>query len=658
MKILSFDIETYREHFVCCGILADNDTHEELGRFKTRSGPKFIIDSKNIQDIEDMFAKADYIVSYNGSKFDLPVLAKMKSDVKKMGYTTSKFVAADANEIISSNEFIGNKPFIMQDKEWNKKHFDMLNNCFLGKSLKQWEMYRNLPIRELPYNPDTPLTEEMKDEIDDYCYHDCWALLQLYFWAGSGQNKTKYHTLRARKAIMDSLYPSHLPYKFDRTPQAVAASVIYQSNQAIPPRTNNPLEIFDVDEFDVPQEVKDIIRYLASVHPQTDKEKKEVAERCVYKGIQYGKGGCHYIKKGTFENVYAFDVQSEYPRVIDHWGLLKTPEARKNWKDAMKARFAMKALKGTPEYKPDLDMGYKILVLNALSGGFRIRTGSSPAYDPAAGEAMCYLGQLVISEMAFACPNWEDNVVEINTDSVFVIGENNAVALRKKAEQMLVKYEMLFEEEVFPKCYFRDVNNYIIYDKDGKYIDGRGLDWSDMVNKLHEPAVLDTMIRNLNTPSVSELDIDWSRYKWQDFIYKYHRSAASKFASIGEEPMTRKNYYFMWTKPTCPDAKAINFSRDLLNAHNGSIKTRFGVYAFDIADLEKYKDFIDYRQYHRDLDDNFDLWGREDLITTHLGKGAKRRLKIKCMADVLAQMYPEYTDENEVYKWEPSKSSL
>ena len=61
---------------MCCGILADNDTHEELGRFKTRSGPKFIIDSNNVQDIEDMFAKADYIISYNGSKFDLPVLRK------------------------------------------------------------------------------------------------------------------------------------------------------------------------------------------------------------------------------------------------------------------------------------------------------------------------------------------------------------------------------------------------------------------------------------------------------------------------------------------------------------------------------------------------------------------------------------------------------
>lgn len=647
MRVLAFDIETYKEHFVCCGILADNDTHEELGRFKTGDHGNFCVDGQNLQDIEDMFSKADYIISYNGSKFDLPVLAKVKHDVKKMGYTTSKFIYADANDIIGANDFAtgGMRIYLHQDKDWNAKHFDMLNNCFLSKSLKQWEMYRNLPIRELPYEPDAVLTQQMKDEIDDYCFHDCWALLQLYFWAGSGQNKTKYHTLRARKAIMDSLYPKHLPYKFDRTPQAVAASVIYQCNCAIPPKTSNPLELFNLDEFEVPDEVKDIIRLLARSRPTTDKEKKELAKQCVYKGIQYGEGGCHYIMKGDISDIYAFDVQSEYPRVIDHWGLLKTPEARKNWKDAMQARFAMKALKGTPEYKPDLDMGYKILVLNALSGGFRIRTGSSPAFDPAVGRAMCYLGQLVISEMAFACPNWEENVVEINTDSVFVTGEENAKAMRKKAEQMLVKYEMLFEEEYIPRAYFRDVNNYVMYDKDGKYVDGRGLDWSDMVNKLHEPAVIDTLVRNLLCNDIADLDLDWKRYRWQDFIYKYHRSAASKYAMIGDDFMTRKNYYFMWTTLDCPDAKPINFSRDLLDAHNGSIKTRYGVYAFDIADLEKYKDYIDFRQYRRDLDDNFDLWGKQELIVTHLGKGAKRKFGLKTLSDILTQMYPTYNNE-------------
>ena len=646
MRVLAFDIETYKEHFVCCGILADNDTHEELGRFKVGDN-QLCVDGGAMAGIEDMFSKADYIVSYNGSKFDLPVLAKIKHDVKKMGYTTSKFIYADANAIIGSTDFStgGSRIFLHQDKEWNAKHFDMLNNCFLGKSLKQWEMYRNLPIRELPYEPDAVLTQEMKDEIDDYCFHDCWALLQLYFWAGSGQNKTKYHTLKARKAIMDHLYPKHLPYKFDRTPQAVAASIIYQCNVAIPPSTSNPLDLFDVDEFDVPQEVKDIIRLLAGSRPTTDKEKKELAQRCVYKGIQYGEGGCHFIQKGKFENIFAFDVQSEYPRVIDHWHLLKTPDARANWKNAMNERFRIKGLKGTPEYQPDLDMGYKILVLNALSGGFRIRTGSSPAFDPAAGRAMCYIGQLVVSEMAFACPNWENHVVEINTDSVFVIGEENAKVLRKKGEQMLVKYEMLFEEEFFAKAYFRDVNNYVIYDENGKYLDGRGLDWSDMVNKLHEPAVIDSLVSNLLVDDITDMSLDWKKYDWKQFIYKYHRSAASKYAMIGDEPMTRKNYYFLWTTTECPNAKPINFSRDLIDRQNGSIKTRYGVYAFDIKDLEKYKDYIDFRQYRRDLDDNFDLWGKQNLIVTHLGKGAKRKYGLKTLADILEQMYPTYNEE-------------
>ena len=193
------------------------------------------------------------------------------------------------------------------------------------------------------------------------------------------------------------------------------------------------------------------------------------------------------------------------------------------------------------------------------------------------------------------------------------------------------------------------MNNYIIYDKDGKYIDGRGLDWSDMVNKLHEPAVLDTMIRNLNTPSISELDIDWSRYKWQDFIYKYHRSAASKFASIGEEPMTRKNYYFMWTKPTCPGCKPpINFSRDLAQRTTEVSRQGSASMPSTLQTSKSTRTSLITDNIIVTFDDNFDLVGdAKDLITTHLGKGAKAPLKIKCMADVLAQMYPEYTDRHE-----------
>ena len=63
---------------------------------------------------------------------------------------------------------------------------------------------------------------------------------------------------------------------------------------------------------------------------------------------------------------------------------------------------------------------------------------------------------------------------------------------------------------------------------------------------------------------------------------------------------------------------------------------------FDIKDLEKYKDKIDYTQYQRDLDENL-LWGRKDLITTFLGDTKTRRAKgIKTKVSFqLSKLFPD-----------------
>ena len=641
MQLLFFDIETYREFFCFCAIKYDSETHQELSRICVKSTPDGTVDQFQMDDINRTFEDCDYIISYNGSRFDLPVLAKMKQDIKKMCQTNTAYISADADAIISfdDNRNPMTKNFYWV-KSWSAKHFDVLSNCVLDKSLKQWEMYLNLPIRELPYDPHGELTDTMKDEIVDYCFHDVWALSMVYWRFASGEQKTKYHTLPARKAILEHEWPSHLNFKFDRTAQAVAAGIIYQTNDPIPPRTTDPLALFDLDEFDVPMEVKSIIRRLATTVAVTEKEKKALAEKCVYKGIQFGKGGCHFIKKGVHKGIFAFDVQSEYPRIIRHWNLLKTPFALDRWSEMMQKRFDIKAKKGTPEYKPDLDLGYKILVLNALSGGFRIRTGSSVAFDPAVGEAMCYIGQLIVTELALACPDF-DSVIEINTDSVFVVGEDNAKALRVKADQMLAKYDMLFEEEFMEQAFFRDVNNYAIYDKDGKLLDGRGLDYSDAINKNHEKAVIYELFDHLLTP---DLHLDWSKYDWTDFIYKWHKARSSKYAAFNGEEFAHKNYYFLWTTRDCPDSGTIQFTNTLMDTKNGSIKSRYGVFAFDIKDLEKYKDKIDYTQYQRDLDENFWNWGRTDLIRTFLGDTKTRRAKgiktPKSLSEVSKLLYP------------------
>ena len=119
----------------------------------------------------------------------------------------------------------------------------------------------------------------------------------------------------------------------------------------------------------------------------------------------------------------------------------------------------------------------------------------------------------------------------------------------------------------------------------------------------------------------------WDKHPWQDFVVKYHRSAASKYAMINNEPMRWKNYYFMWTTEDCPDAVPISFSRELIDRKSGAIKARFGVWSQDMPELEKYAKYIDLSQYRRDLDAELWLWGRPDLCETHLSKIQRRGVK-------------------------------
>ena len=166
-KITFFDIETYKHYFCMCAITQDMDTMQEVSRVCVDSGTSGQVGSIQVNQIIDTFRDSDYIVSFNGSRFDIPVLAKIKADVKRMGTTTSKYINADAENIIGYDT--NNHPVVRNlytDKEWTAKHFDMLTNCLLKYSLKQWELYCGIPVKELPYNPGEELTPEMMEEID------------------------------------------------------------------------------------------------------------------------------------------------------------------------------------------------------------------------------------------------------------------------------------------------------------------------------------------------------------------------------------------------------------------------------------------------------------------------------------------------------------
>lgn len=626
MQILGFDIETYRDHFCFVAKIYDEATRKELKTVTiTDDDGVFTIDK--IQQIDKLFEEADYIISFNGKRFDLPVLAQIYNDLKRSPSIPTKYIFRDAQAIIAYDD--NNNPIVKRRAmriEWNKKHFDLLNNCLLRHSLKQWEMYFNLRIRELPYAPDSDLTPEMKKEIDDYCAYDVFAMMTI-FWAsgydgvGPGGTGGILNTLPAQQVLLE-WWPKELPYTFDRTSQGIGAGVIYGTTKPIPPKTNQPLALFDLNSFEVPLDIKLIIGYIAKA-PSIEFE-------TTYKGIVYGKGGAHFIRPGHYKNMYIFDFASLYPTIISNYELLKTSYANKKFAEITKNRLEYKKHKKESMRYYNLDRGAKLL-LNSPTGAFRIRSGGSPMYDPAAGEAMSFIGQLLISELVFSLPEFE-NLIEVNTDSVFVQGDANVAKCREMIKWFKERHNLILEEEFIDQIYIRDVNNYILYDKDGKVLKGKGIAYSDIKNKSSNVAVYTILFNSLIKQT---LDANWSDFDWKDFIVKYHKSAASKYATIDGEAMKFKNYYFMWTTRDCPDAVSISFSRDLIDRKNGAIKARYGVWSQDIDELEKYAKYIDYTQYQRDLDVELELWHREDLTTTFLTK--TQRKPIKSLHDLIVR---------------------
>lgn len=611
MNILGFDIETYKEHFCFVGVLFDSTTKREIKR-TTITDIAGSLTSPQFDKIAECFENCDYMISFNGTRFDLPVLAKIKTDIGRVGVIPVKYIYSDAMALIQYDEY--NNPIVKRHakyKPWNRKHFDLLRCCLLRHSLKQWEMFQNLRIRELPYKPDVALTEAMKLEIDDYCYYDVWAMMQVFWKYGFDKGVKGRPTLLSYIELM-KFWPKNLDdiLEFDRTSQQMSSTIAYEQTTPVPPKEVQPFKLFDINDFDVPLDVKCLIAYIG--------KSMDKVEDTQYKGIVYGKGGAHFIRPGHHKDVYVFDVAHMYPSIIRQWHLLKTPAANAKWCEMIKLRDKTK-------HDPALsyvDKAVKIF-LNSFTGGFRIKSSYSPAYDPAAGEAMCYIGQLLISMVAFACPDFE-RVLEVNTDSVFVTGQDNIDACRKVTKVLSDKFNILLEEERFGQIYVRDVNNYLVYDDDGNLVDGVGSAYSDFGIKGSERAVYRALFSSVISDHVVT---DWDTAQWQDFVVKYHKSAASKYATINGMPMEHKNYYFLWTTSDCPDSVPISFSRELIDSKSGAIKARHGVYAYDIADLEKYVKYIDHNQYRRDLDVELNLWSREDLVTTHLSKIQRRGVK-------------------------------
>lgn len=600
-KRVTFDIETYPSLFIIAA-LVNGESWQEYIVCPTVEGYPDVVDCSVVKDWLNSLDNT-WVVTYNGKAFDIRVLSWIANCGKKT--LTTQEIAEAAGQLISDmNVKVGRKKtspcWDVKFKDMSrvrKHHFDVLK-CYTGKySLKQWEQTRGWNIKEssVPFDQPTVNAEELED-CRFYCRHDVRCTDKLYM------EKDCQELIETRQWVIDNASC----YIYPDVPQAELAESYLYGDEDTSDEVESAVELIPWDIFEVPDDFLVQMKQLAS----------HQIDSFVWNGISYGAGGAHYAKPGKHKKVSIFDVASLYPHIIKYYTKLKTLGALKRYVACIEERLKNKAKKGTPEYSKSADKGLK-LVLNSASG--KLGQPGAKSYAPEHRLAMCLIGQILVTEAAVKSTLGNlEHLIEINTDSFAVEGEDNIERARQYCDA--VPHHFKFEEDKFETSYWKDVNNYFVYEKTEPVVlkESHGDVRVNLSSTHSEVVVTESLAVNLlkeegKEPTLCSIDESELKLTVENCVVKWSKAANVKSANIDGEQMKFKYYYFLWVTPDCPDSHRIQFNSRKVN-EDGTISVRHGVFGFDLNELKKYEDWIDPEQYLEDLKMELRVWGRQDMF--------------------------------------------
>lgn len=612
---ITFDIETYPSLFIISG-LVNGETWQEYVVCPSVAGYPDVVDCSVVRNWLSSFEDKFWAVTYNGKAFDIRVLAWIASCGKNT--LTTKEISEAAGKLISDMNIktgrVKSSPcWDAEFKEMSKvrkSHFDVLKCYTGGHSLKWWEQARGWNIKEssVPFDQETMTAEEVQDCIY-YCRHDVECTDKLYM------EKDCQELIEARQWVIDNA-PCYI---FPDTPAAELAETYCYGEEETVVEMEKAVDLIPWDKFDVPEDFAYQMRQIAN----------HEIDSFTWNGISYGAGGAHYAKPGCHKGVKIFDVASLYPHIIKYFIKLKTTTALERYVGCIERRLVNKAKKGTPEYSKSADKGLK-LVLNSLSG--KLGQPGSKSYAPEHRLAMCLIGQILATEAAVKSTLGKiEDVIEINTDSFAVIGEENIERARKYCEQVPNGFK--FEEDSFDVSYWKDVNNYFVYESTEPVTlkESHGAVNTNLNVNKSETVVTESLAVNLLKPEGAEVELGTLGGKPLEFnvdncVVKWSKAASTKSANVDGEPMKFKYYYFLWVTPDCPDSHRIQLNSSKIN-DDGTISVRHGVVGFSLGDLRKYEKWIDPDQYLEDLKMILRVWDRADLFEQIKKRAVPEHLK-------------------------------
>lgn len=349
--------------------------------------------------------------------------------------------------------------------------FDIMPNPPVG--LKTLEGFLGSDIREttVPFDIDRKLTEEEIAEVMKYCRHDVEQTIEV---------------LNQRMEELNSQL--ELVKMFDLPKACVGYTKPQLSARALMAKRGE--ERKDEFNFSIPENLKivkyrEVVDWFKSCRQHALKQLEyftawdDVSKEFYGNKLEidvagvphiFAWGGLHgarpqYSGKGYFVNV---DVASYYPSMMLEYGYvsrnISDPE---HYRDIYHKRLAYKAAK-------DKRANPLKIVLNGTYGAMKDR--HNPLYDPLQANNVCVTGQLLLLDLVEQLEPFFD-IIQSNTDGILVKlrAENEREANREysRLDDICHEWEqrtkMVLEFEEFSQVIQRDVNNYIIVSKDGKY---------------------------------------------------------------------------------------------------------------------------------------------------------------------------------------------
>lgn len=410
--------------------------------YDSKKGKVIVNDIEKLKQFYDYF-KGDIWVGFNSRQYDQYIFKGL-------------LLGMDAGYVNDSLILDGKKGFevVREGYKIPLNNFDIMPNPPVGLKTLEGFMGSNIKETSVPFDLDRPLTEQEIKEVIFYCKHDVLETIKVF--------DAKREEFDSQLQLIEAF---NLDMKmFTKTKAQLSAHILGAEKH---PDRGDEFDFIFPDTL-----ILDKYKYIKEWYEQEenkcykDEKGKKKQLQTDIAGVPHvlGYGGIHGSKDRYHAEgiILCADIASMYPALIIEYNLMsRNVESVEKYRQIRDERLKLKAQKN-PKQQP-----LKI-VLNATFGTFKDQY--NPMFDKLMSNSICISGQLLLVDLIEKIEPYCE-LIQSNTDGVFMKVDNYEMAAKVKeiAKEWEKRTRLELEWDEFSKIYQKDVNNYIIIDKDGNY---------------------------------------------------------------------------------------------------------------------------------------------------------------------------------------------